>query len=260
MISGMICRAGRLALVSGLLLVPLAVCAGADGPACGAPAELLEASAALPATARAGTAGSLRILVVGSASVLGPGTSGPAAAWPARLEALIRARVPNLKLEVVTRGARGLTTADTAAIIAAEIARAPPNLVLWQAGTAEAVRNLDIDEMVAALNLGLGKIVSAGADAVLMDHQFSRFIRANANVDAYRDALRLVAAAHGVPVLRRWDLMRGWADADQIDLERAARNDRTAVTDRLNDCLAQAMQTLLRDGVAEARGRPGPRP
>ena len=254
----MISAAGRILLLFGVLLAPAA--ARATGIACGAPSELLEAGAALPATARAASAGRLRILVVGSASVLGPGTSGPAAAWPARLEALIRARQPELKVELVTRGARGLTAEDTGAIIAAELAQAPPNLVLWQAGTTEAVRGLDVDEMVGALNTGLTRIITAGADAVLMDQQFSRFLRANANVDAYRDALRLVAAAHGVPVLRRWELMRHWADTDTIDLERATRSDRTAVTDKLNDCLAQAMQALLQDGVAEARGRPGPRP
>lgn len=254
----MISAAGRILLLLGVLLAPAAARGG--GLACDAPPDLLEASAALPATAKAGSAGHLRILVVGGASVLGPGTSGPAAAWPARLEALIRARFPNLKLEVTTRGARGLTTADTAAIIASELARAPPHLVLWQAGTVEAVRGLDVEEMVEALNSGLTRVISAGADAVLMDQQFSRFLRANANVEAYRDALRLAAAAHGVPVLRRWDLMWHWADADQIDIERAARADRTAMTDKLNDCLAQAMQALLRDGVAEARGRPGPRP
>ena len=251
----MIADAGRILLLLGVLLAPATARA-----VCDAPSDLLLANAALPATARAGSNGMLRILVVGGASVLGPGTSGPAAAWPARLEALIRARNPNLKLEVVTRGARGLTTAETVDIIGAEMVRAPPNLVLWQAGTAEAVRGLDVDEMVEALNNGLTRAISGGADAVLMDQQFSRFLRANANVDAYRDALRLAAAAHGVPVLRRWDLMRHWADTDQVDVERAGRQERTAMTDKLNDCLARAMQALLRDGVAEARGRPGPRP
>lgn len=254
----MISGAGRILLLFGLLLASPA--AGTVVSACDLPADLLQASTALPATARAGSAGRLRILVVGGASVLGPGTSKPAAAWPARLETLIRTRNPQLKLEMVTRGARGLTTAETADIIASELRSDPPHLVLWQAGTAEAVRGLDLDEMVEALTNGLTMVISAGVDAVVMDQQFSRFLRANANVDAYRDALRLAAAAHGVPVLRRWDLMRHWADNDQIDLERAARSERTAMTDLLNDCLAQAMGVLLRDGVAEARGRPGPRP
>jgi len=252
-------RAARLLLLLGVLLA-IPAGARAESAACGAPPDLLEAGASLPATARAGTAGVLRILVVGGASVLGPGTSRPEAAWPARLEALLRARRPDLTLEIITRGARGLTATDTAAIIGAELTRAPVHLVLWQTGMAETVRNLDLDEMVEAVNGGLSRLLSAGADAVLIDHQFSRFLRANANVDAYLSALRLVAAAHAVPVFRRWDLMRFWADADRIDLERATRADRTAVTDRLNQCLADAMLALIRDGVAEARGRPRPRP
>jgi hypothetical protein len=245
----MILAAGRILLLLGLLLAPGP--ARAAEVACGAPPELLEAGAALPAAARAASAGNLRILVVGAASVSGPGTSGPAAAWPARLKALIREHLPKLELEMVVRGARGLTTAETAV---------PYDLVLWQTGTLEAARGLDLDGMVSALDTGLSRANSAGTDVVLMDQQFSRFLRANANVDAYRDALRLVAAAHGVPVLRRWDLMYHWAETDVIDLERAPREGRTALTDKLNDCLAQAMQALVHDGMAEARGRLEPRP
>jgi hypothetical protein len=242
----------RTVLLLGALLVPAA---RAEEPACGAPSDLLEADAPLPATARAVTGGSLRILVVGGASVLGPGTSGPSAAWPARLGALLEARRPGLKLEMVVRGRRGLTTAEAEALLAEEMARAPAQLVLWATGTVNAVRGLEVDEMVEALNTGLDALKAAGADAVLLDPQFSRFLRANANIEPYRDALRLVAAAHQVPLLRRWDLMRYWAETDRVDVERTPKADRVAATDRLNDCLAQAVAALLRNGVAEARGR-----
>jgi hypothetical protein len=134
-----------------------------------------------------------------------------------------------------------------------EFARKPADLVLWQTGTVEAARGLEVDEMVEALHGGLDLVKAAGGDAVLIDPQFSRFLRANANVDAYREALRLVAAAHGVPLFRRYELMRYWAENDTVDLERAPRNLRTSVTDQLNDCLAQAMAMLLRKAVAEAR-------
>ncbi|MBK1659163.1 hypothetical protein CKO45_13055 [Paracraurococcus ruber] len=237
--------------------VPLAA-ARAQDRACNAPPELLEAGAPLPATVRAVNAGSLRILVVGGASVLGPGTSGPAAAWPARLEALIAARRPGLKVEVAVKGRRGLGTAESAALLEAELARAPAQLVLWATGTESAVRGREVDEMVEALNGGLEALRSAGADAVLIDPQFSRFLRTNANVEPYLDALRLVAGAHRVPLFRRWDLMRAWAEAEVVDVERAPKPERVAATDRLNDCLAQALAALLRDGAAEARGRPRP--
>ena len=70
----------RRALVLLSVLAPVLAAGGAgaaDDAACGAPPELLEPGAPLPATARAVAAGHLRVLAVGSASVLGLGTSGP---------------------------------------------------------------------------------------------------------------------------------------------------------------------------------------
>lgn len=242
-------------LLLAALLVPTA---RAQAYVCTAPPELLEAGAPLPATVRAVAAKSLRILVIGGVSVLGPGTSGPEAAWPARLQALLTARRPGVTFEVVVRGRRGINTAEAGALLAAEMAKSPAQLVLWATGTVSAVRGLEVDELVEALNTGLDTLRAAGADAVLIDPQFSRFLRANANVDPYLDAIRLVAAAHQVPLLRRWDLMRHWTETDQVDVERAPKAERVAATDRLNDCLAQAMVTLLRGGAAEARGATRP--
>jgi acyl-CoA thioesterase I len=246
-----------MARLLGLLLLAalVAPAARAQTRACIAPPELLEAGAPLPATVRAVAAKSLRILVIGGVSVPGAGTSGPEAAWPARLQALLTARRPGVAFEVVVRGRRGINTAEAGALLAEEMANAPAQLVLWATGTVSAVRGLEVDEMVEALNTGLETLKAAGADAVLIDPQFSRFLRANANIDPYLDALRLVAAAHQVPLLRRWDLMRYWAETDRVDVERTPKADRVAATDRLNDCLAQAVAALLRNGVAEARGR-----
>jgi hypothetical protein len=198
------------------------------------------------------------VLVVGSASVLGPGTSGPAAAWPARLEALLAARYPGLKAETVVRGGAGLTATDGGAMIAEELRRAPSHLVLWQTGAVEAARNLDLDELAAALDAGLDRVDAAGADAVLIDPQFSRFLRANANVEPYREAMRLAAAAHNAPLVRRYELMHAWAEADKVDMERAPRSARVAAADRLNDCLARAIAELLVRGIEEAKAQPRP--
>ena len=242
------------------LLAPAAARAQAtdQAAACGAPPELLEPGAPLPATARAVSAGHLRVLVVGSVSVLGPGTSGPAAAWPVRLEALLTARYPGLKIETVVRGAAGVTAAEGVATLREELRRAPAHLVLWQTGAVEAARNLDLDELAAALDTGLGRVDTAGADAVLIDPQFSRFLRANANVEPYREAMRLAAAAHNAPLVRRYELMHAWAEAETVDLERAPRSARVAVADRLNDCLALAIAALVVRGIEEAKAQPRP--
>src|SRR5690348_14690713 len=69
-------------------------------PACQSPAELLRMEERLPAVAHAIAAGELRLLVVGSASVRGPGGSGPEAAWPVRLQALLGERFPGLAVRL----------------------------------------------------------------------------------------------------------------------------------------------------------------
>ena len=258
-------QASRRAALAMLLLAGLA---GPGRPqavdttqSCGAPAELLEAGGvALPATARAVQEGKLRILVIGSASVFGPGSSGPQAAWPARMEALLARRFPGLATTVEVRGGRGLLAAETAGLLIAELPVLRPHLVLWQSGTVEAVRAIEPERLTDPLNEGAARVAATGADLVLLDQQFSRFLRANTNIDLYREAIRLVAAAHGVPVLRRYELMHFWAETDRVDLERAPREMRVVVADRLNACLGGAVAALIVDGIAEARGKVSARP
>jgi hypothetical protein len=128
-----------------------------------------------------------------------------------------------------------------------------PALVLWQAGTVEAVRGVDPDEMADALRQGLERIRRLPADAVVVDQQYSRFLRANANLDPYREKLRLAAAAAGAAFFPRYELMQHWVETGAVDVERATRPDRAAAVDKLNDCIARALAELISRGVAEAR-------
>ncbi len=242
----------------GIGLVPAP--APAASPACAAPSDLLEAGAPLPRLARVLKPGPkrvarLRLLVAGSASVLGLGTSGAAAAWPQRLAALIEKAHPGLEVDLVVRGGRGLTATETAALIEAEQIRAPADLVIWQSGTVEAARGLDVDLLRETVTAEVERLEAQGSDIVLVDPQFSRFLRANANVDPYRDVLQLVASANSVPLLRRYELMRFWAESDRVDLERAPRDQRVLVADKLNRCLAEAVAALIASGVAGARDK-----
>lgn len=234
----------------GLMLLATVVAPAQAGP-CDAPAEWLDSDAPLPVTAEAVRAGALRILVVGSASVLGPGSSGPAAAWPARLEARLRTLRPGLRVEVTVRGGRGLTAADMLVMLDAATAP-PPHLVIWQAGTVEAARGVDTDWFATRLDAGLSRLKERGIDAVLMDQQFSRFMRANADIEPYRAVLRIAAVTHGVPLFNRYELMQHWADNESIDLERTPREGRVAAADRLGECLGQTLAALILDAVADA--------
>ena len=227
--------------------------ARAEPPGCAAPTEALEA-APMPGAFAAIARGELRIMVVGSA-VTG-GASSEAAAWPQRLEAILAARLAPVAVRVTSHGARGSMAADHARIIAAEAPRQRPHLMVWQLGTVEAVRGSPPEEMSDAVQEAAARLRSLRGeltDLVLMDMQFSRFLRANSYVESYRDQLRVAAMAGGAQLFSRWAIMKHWAETERIDLERTPRERRAAATDELNDCLARALAVFVLEGTQRNR-------
>jgi hypothetical protein len=223
----------------------------AEAMGCGAPAERMDAMP-LPGTAAAIARDTLRVMVVGSASTQSGGTSGPAATWPERFRRLLAVRLPGVFVDVHVWGARGTTAADHARLMAEHGPPFRPHLIIWQLGTVEAARGLSADEMGEVVQETAGRIRAARGertDLVLMDPQFSRFLRANADVEVYRDKLRLVAMASGAQLFSRWSIMKFWSETERIDLERAPRERRVAVADELNDCLARALVEFILQGA-----------
>jgi lysophospholipase L1-like esterase len=248
----------RLAMVLAAILLPPGM-PRAEPAGCSAPPEAMEA-APMPGAVAALSRGTLRVLVVGGASVQGGGTSNPAASWPERLDRVLGAHVAPATVEVSIFGGRGTTATDHARIIAEQAPRLRPHLIVWQLGTVEAARSLPPDEMAEAVQQAVTRLrASRGerTDVVLVDPQFSRFFRANADVETYRDRLRLAAAASGAQLFSRWTIMKHWAETERLDLERAPRASRTAVADELHDCLARALtQFILQGTLRGPRERP----
>lgn len=227
----------------------LAIVMLAGGPAlagpCDVPAELFDA-APMPRSRAAVQGGELRILVGGSATAEATGATVP---YHARLAAILNEHFPNLRVVVDARGQRGATAGESLALILRELPALRPHLVLWQTGTVEAVRSLEVDELTQTLADGIARIQATGADVALMDQQFSRFLRANSDIDRYRDAMRVAAATGVVPLMRRYDWMYHWADNDGPDMERAPRRERISTLALLNECLARAIVGQLRASV-----------
>ncbi len=247
-------RWGKL-LAAALVGLVMAAPARAEGPACGALPEALDAYP-LPGVAAAVARGNLRVMVVGSASTQSGGTSGPQATWPQRFSRVLAARLQTVNVDVLAFGGRGMVAADHARLIAEQAPAQRPHLVIWQLGTVEAARGLSADEMADVVKSTAARIrVARGerTDVVLMDPQFSRFLRSNADVELYRDRLRLAGAASGAQLFSRWDIMKNWSETERLDLERAPRELRTRIADELHDCLARALVEFVVDGVAEAR-------
>ncbi|WP_291295710.1 hypothetical protein [Elioraea sp.] len=232
---------------------PLPLAASVTGDRCAAPAEFTVASGALPATAAAvRNRRTLRVLVVGTGSSTNGGTSGQGSSYPQRLEKELASAFPGITATVQTRGGRGLTAADMLPMVIEGLAEFRPDLLVWQSGTVDAVRGLDPDGYGATVASGIEKAVRRGADAVVMDMQFSRFSRATLNYGPFRHALETAAAATpGAAMFQRYELMRFWAAAGQIDLERAPRPEWQSAADQLHACIARKLAELIRDGVRQ---------
>jgi acyl-CoA thioesterase-1 len=212
------------------------------------------------------TGGTLSVLAVGSATVFGPQASAAAelspshptvplapsqTGFPWQMAHALEAAIHGLHVNVTVIGGHGLSAAAMLTKMRAELARHTYRLVIWQTGTVEAVNMVPTEDFYQTLVDGAGAVAAAGADLVLVDPQFSRFLEANANLAPYGDAMQAAGALPGVILFHRFDLMREWTDSGSIDLERTAIGDRLALATRLHACLGQALaHTLLADIAA----------
>jgi hypothetical protein len=146
-------------------------------------------------------------------------------------------------------GHRGMTAEDMLGPMRDALAKKQYRLVLWLTGTVDAVNSVPPDDFYEALADGAAAATNAGADLVLVDPQYSRFLEANANLEPYVNALRAVGALPGVALFPRFDIMKDWADNGAIDLERTPKSDRPAAAARLHACLGRELARMLVQGA-----------
>lgn len=198
--------------------------------------------------------GPIELLAFGSPSAAGADAPAAPGSFPAQVAAAMRAALPDVEVRLTAVGGRGQSAADMLPVLEQNLAGRHPTVVLWQTGTVEAVRGLPPDEFSDALGEAAGKVAEAGADLILIDPQYSRFLRANADVEPYEEVLRQTAALPSVLLFRRFDLMHAWVDEGSIDLERTPKAGREDAVRRLHQCLGEALARYVITGAAE----PGP--
>lgn len=192
--------------------------------------------------------------------MVGP-TAAPAARGPARLTRdetfpyrmadTLRAMRPAIAVHLTVRGGRDMTAAMMLPVLRQELAAHRYDLVLWQTGTVEAIHGLMPEDLRGALRDGAAAAKSAHADLVLIDPQFSHFLRTNADLDPYETALAQMTGTPGVTLFRRFDLTQLWATSGQLDLERASPNERGKAMAFQNDCLGQALARYVLAGAGD---------
>ncbi|MCS6625699.1 SGNH/GDSL hydrolase family protein [Roseibacterium beibuensis] len=156
----------------------------AASPALAGPSASQAAPAACPVTAQHVTAngglgrsraavadGRLTILAMGSSSIEGVGASRRELGFVPLLEAGLERRLPGVEVTVINKGIGGETAKETADRLAREITAGRPDLVIWQLGTNDVLRDRPMDDFFADFRRGETLLDRAGVDVLLVDPQ-----------------------------------------------------------------------------------------
>ena len=236
-----------LTLLAALLAAAAPARAEDAAASCDVPAYLLATESVLPKVADAIKSGHpLDILVVGSRSSTINNTSD-ASAYPGRLEAALKAKLPAVAVNVSVEIQAKKTAEEVAAGIVKLVEAKKPTLVIWQTGTVDAMRSVDPDDFRGAVDEGVAALQNAGADVIMMNLQYSPRTETMISAPPYLDNMRVVAQQHDVPLFDRFAIMRNWSDTGDFDLFSASHG--IDLAKRVHDCLARALSKFVIDAA-----------
>jgi hypothetical protein len=201
----------------------------------------------LPRVAEAIARKKLDIVVIGSASSELNGPGGTNIAYPTRLEAALTALLPGVTVKVTTFARPRELASDMQNKFERLLADSKPALMVWQTGTADALRGVDPEEFRVALDDGVDIVQAGKADLVFMNMQYSPRTEAMLAVGAYADAMRIIALQREVVLFDRFSIMKRWNETGVFDLYGATRT--TNVAERVHDCLGRLLANVVVAGA-----------
>jgi len=241
------------AAVAALMVVvcaPIPAGAQAGTYACANKAALTRFSYPLAHMAQRIAAGhSVTIVALGSSSTAGAGASGPAASYPSRLEAELKASFPNQAVTVLNRGVNGDVAADMLARFDESVAAAHPDVVLWQVGTNAVLRDDPLGPVDRLVHDGIARIKAIGADVILIDPQYAPKVIVKAEAEEMVQIISSAAKQATVDVFPRFTVMREWHDQDGLPFEAFLSADLLHMNDRSYSCLAKLLAAGMVDAV-----------
>jgi len=141
-----------------------------------------------------------------------------AGAYPARLQAMLRDKLPSVAVNVSVELEVKKTAEEVAAGLVKLVEGKKPTLVIWQTGTYDAMRSIDPDDFRGAVGEGVAALQNAGTDVILMNLQYSPRTETMISAPPYLDNMRVVAQQHDVPLFDRFAIMHHWNDTGDFDL------------------------------------------
>jgi hypothetical protein len=236
-------RVGLLAM----LTVTMPAWADPSTQSCEVPAYLLTTESALPKVEKAvKPGGKLNILVIGSRSSV-IGLADHSAAYPSRLQAYLADKLPGVEVKVDLELQVKKTAEEMVPDLGRLVEERKPDLVIWQTGTVDAMKQVDGDDFRNALDEGVAAMQKAGTDVILMNLQYSPRTETMISGSTYLDNMRVVAQQHDVPLFDRFAIMRQWNESGDFDLFSPSPG--MELAKRVHDCLGRALSSFVIDAA-----------
>jgi hypothetical protein len=220
--------------------------ARADPPAeeCDVPQSLIESDIELPhVTEAVKTKHRLDITVIGSGSSSINGPEGAHFAYPARLEDDLKHALAGVDVKVTAHVQPRETTAAMVEELGKILSSDKPSLVVWQAGTSDALSGVEPEDFRTSLDQGVEQIQAANADVILMNMQYSPRTESMLDVSAYADVMRWVAQQRSALLFDRLGIMHYWNDAGTFDLYTATK--KYDMARKVHECIGRALASQI---------------
>ncbi|NUB29559.1 hypothetical protein GAY30_32830 [Azospirillum brasilense] len=219
---------------------------------CAVPETVYTIDGALPrAWERLKRGGALPILVLNSAS------SRPDTAYPVLLEKELAARMPDRKVSVTVRNAPGATAQEMLPVLNRELASSSASLLVWQVGTADAMRNIGPDSFGEALGRGIAVAQGRGADVILMDMQYSPQTTQLITFQPYLDYVEWMSQNSDVVHFPRFEMMRHWFEEGRVGFAPDSKEEKLKAYQFVHRCLGRILADTV-SAMIDRAGRPAP--
>jgi len=191
----------------------------------------------------------VRVLAIGSSSTVGVGASQPSASYIARLENSLEGALQNVDIEVVGRGVSGEVAQGAADRMKSTVQAVKPDLVVWQLGTNDALRHVDVESFKRCVRNTLEWLREQNIDVVLVDPQYSEKLAQDQYYGTIVSVVAETARESRVMLVDRFtamsELSRERGDAVYIT------SDQLHLNDNGHRCMAEQLARAIVSGLIQ---------
>ncbi|MBV9377101.1 MAG: SGNH/GDSL hydrolase family protein [Alphaproteobacteria bacterium] len=211
------------------------------------PDELMQLDDKLPHLAERLHAGQpVRIVAIGGASTTGSAAGSSDLAYPHRLQEILARQYPGSSITVINRGVPRQTARQMVDRFPTDVLPEDPVLVIWETGTTDAVRGVDVDDFAATLQTGIDELRAHGIDIMLIDMQFSHSTATVIDFERYLNTLHRVGDVNDLNVFPRFEMMRYWSEQNVFNFDGVAKDERAGLAAKVYECIAGKLAETIR--------------